>query len=106
MTHNLEREKSFLKEFARTMIPSLGYGISASLVGYPFDTLKTIIQTLPQKQSTLKTFNDLGQTLTSKLSKVYKGFWTNSIGAVFYRMLSISTYEASFTYLTKTQELN
>lgn len=99
MTHNYKWDVWY-KELMKTTVPALLYGITASLVGYPFDTLKTIIQTQKLSSSSYQTFLKEGKSTFSRIKWLYNGFLINSFGAVFYWMVSFSTFEASFTYFS------
>lgn len=96
-----------MNEFKLTILPGMVYGATSSLVGHPFDTIKTKMQAQDTFDSKSTSMLDCIKRVHSEsgLKGFYRGFWFPAFGSVLFRMSSMSTYEAAFTKLGTYEEM-
>ena len=98
MTHN-EKRSTWQKEFLYTSITGFLFGGTNTIVGHPFDTVKTKMQAqtkhMTQQARYLptiaKVFREEGPL------GFYRGWIPPFIGSVLYRSIQFSVFEACYT---------
>ena len=106
MTHNHERTH-WIKEGLFAMLSGITYGATNTIVGHPFDTVKTKMQA---QADVFKSHNGYIKTITEVYQKegpigFYRGCVPQFFGSIFYRSLQFSVFEMFFTRWEKTELL-
>ena len=98
-----EKRADWLIEAKITLACGFLYGITNTIAGHPFDTIKTKMQA---QEGHMATANNKGPGFISSLKNVwtkegplgfYRGCIPPMIGSVIFRSVQFSSYEAFFT---------
>lgn len=87
-------------------VAGIAGGIAVVLVGHPFDTVKTLLQTAP-KDYYKSTFDCVGKTFREGgFTSFYKGIYSPLMGQMVFRGLSFLTFFQSMKYVTALSSNN
>ena len=109
MTHSHKRG-NWKNEFLYTSTCGFLYGGTVTLVGHPFDTVKTKMQTqiehmnsANQKIGYLETIRNVSKN--EGLTGFRNGWMQFFSGSVVYRSVQFSVFEACYTYLAENERM-
>ena len=106
MSHN-EKRKDWKREFAYAAVTGFLYGATNTIVGHPFDTIKTKMQTQSEHMGSKTGYIQTIKNVFLKEGPIgfYRGcippFW----GSIIYRSAQFSIYEAVYTRLKDNAEM-
>jgi len=98
MTHN-EKRASWQKEMAYTSICGLLYGGTNTIVGHPFDTVKTKMQAQSQHMEKSAKYVETIKNVYRQEGALgfYRGWAPPFLGSIIFRSVQFSVFEACYT---------
>src|SRR5947209_1699459 len=101
MTHNFERAH-WTKEGLYSMLTGFLFGATNTLVGHPFDTVKTRMQTMVHEPTAKSAHPRYFETVKKIYQRegplaFYKGCVPPFFGSVMYRSIQFSVFELFYT---------
>jgi len=106
MTHN-ERRQSWQKEFVCAALTGFLFGGTNTLVGHPFDTVKTKMQTQTEHMGLKVGYVQTVKNVWRKEGPIgfYRGCIPPFFGSIVYRSTQFSVFEAVYTRLQSSERL-
>ena len=102
MTHN-EKRSDFHIEFLAGLISGFLFGSTVTIVGHPFDTIKTIMQVQAEFKTKSIFYTAKKIYLRSGILGFYKGSISPLIGSSLYRSCQFAVYEGLYTKMSSSR---
>lgn len=102
MTHNEKRSNCY-KEFLAAFISGFLFGATTTIVGHPFDTIKTKMQVQAEFMTKSIFYTTKNIYLKSGLLGYYKGGLSPLIGSSLYRSSQFAIFEGLYTKLSDSR---
>ena len=105
MTHNEQRSSAY-KEWMAASITGVLYGGTNTVVGHPFDTIKTKMQAQSGHMEKVKYVDTIKKVYSTEgLTGFYRGWCPPTLGSMLFRSAQFSAFEFAFTSLEGNQTM-